>query len=551
MAEYRDPTPISPREPEYDKTKVSKEVANYSKQVREKIKGHDVREALARNSEIADIKAEDAVATSYDTKTRQDDVENRFDDQIAGNTDIDEVIDARRPEGEEAYPTLRRRLDAEHQEVTTQLAQTEKQINDIYINIKDFGAIESDNIDSTQAIQEANDYCEENNKTLYAIGNYLIKDTLNITANCDLSMATFIYKGENIAVQVGKQSSTTRLKTFKLPSVIKKTRTWLLDNVGIKFINLMECNVHIEKISNFGIGSFFTSFSKACAYNNVYIKHLENNKVNLLIKPSDIGGWVNENVFYGGRFSHLSAMEDDLMGSHHIKLDMFDNNGYQPNNNLFIKPSLEGPTPYYTLDIKGRYNTVLQGRFEGYNRRIIFRENSAENNILHGYGVAELSVTEETGAKWNSVVSNRKTVLTGSSNQSLQTLKNEFGMNAPLLTHVGLSGNPYEYTPTNYYYQQSEGETKFKRQEDDHPRILLKHSNGSLYFGNGESEPEVFLSQFDDMLYTKGLRTSNHNWEKPPLRLGNYRMWVDGQGKLRMKNSLPTSDTDGKIVGSE
>ena len=131
MAEYRDPTPISPREPEYDKTKVSKEVANYSKQVREKIKGHDVREALARNSEIADIKAEDAVATSYDTKARQDDVENRFDDQIAGNTDIDEVIDARRPEGEEAYPTLRKRLDEEHQEVTTQLTENTAKLEGI------------------------------------------------------------------------------------------------------------------------------------------------------------------------------------------------------------------------------------------------------------------------------------------------------------------------------------------------------------------------------------------------------------------------------------
>src|SRR5699024_6699206 len=131
MAEYRDATPISPREPEYDKTKVSKEVANYSKQVREKIKGHDVREALARNSEIADIKAEDAVATSYDTKARQDDVENRFDDQIAGNTDIDEVIDARRPEGEEAYPTLRKRLDEEHQEVTTQLTENTAKLEGI------------------------------------------------------------------------------------------------------------------------------------------------------------------------------------------------------------------------------------------------------------------------------------------------------------------------------------------------------------------------------------------------------------------------------------
>ncbi|RKN76008.1 hypothetical protein [Paenibacillus ginsengarvi] len=35
------------------------------------------------------------------------------------------------------------------------------------------------------------------------------------------------------------------------------------------------------------------------------------------------------------------------------------------------------------------------------------------------------------------------------------------------------------------------------------------------------------------------------------LRLGSYRLWVDGTGRLRMKNGDPASDTDGDIVGAQ
>ncbi|AQT27908.1 tail protein [Pectobacterium phage vB_PatP_CB4] len=35
------------------------------------------------------------------------------------------------------------------------------------------------------------------------------------------------------------------------------------------------------------------------------------------------------------------------------------------------------------------------------------------------------------------------------------------------------------------------------------------------------------------------------------LLLGGYQIWVDAQGKLRIKNGAPTSDTDGTVVGDQ
>ena len=40
-------------------------------------------------------------------------------------------------------------------------------------------------------------------------------------------------------------------------------------------------------------------------------------------------------------------------------------------------------------------------------------------------------------------------------------------------------------------------------------------------------------------------------WSGVLLRLGNYRLWVDATGDLRIKNGPPASDTDGTVVGSQ
>ena len=40
-------------------------------------------------------------------------------------------------------------------------------------------------------------------------------------------------------------------------------------------------------------------------------------------------------------------------------------------------------------------------------------------------------------------------------------------------------------------------------------------------------------------------------WNTSHLELGIYHLWVDSTGRLRIKNSAPTSDTDGTVIGTQ
>jgi len=50
---------------------------------------------------------------------------------------------------------------------------------------------------------------------------------------------------------------------------------------------------------------------------------------------------------------------------------------------------------------------------------------------------------------------------------------------------------------------------------------------------------------------TTGLTIMDSAWDNKHLALGNYHLWVDATGDLRMKSGSPTSDTDGTIVGTQ
>ena len=135
---------------EYDQSRVPALIRKHADNVRTKTYGQEVREAQARNAEYAGLIASEAEnkATSADLLSK--DTQNRFNDQIAGNTDINEVIDARHPTGAQAYTTLGERLDN-----MTKV-----------VNVSDFGAL------GARTLTERKDESDEINAAItYALQN--------------------------------------------------------------------------------------------------------------------------------------------------------------------------------------------------------------------------------------------------------------------------------------------------------------------------------------------------------------------------------------------
>ena len=95
---------------EYDQSKVPTLIRKHADDVRTKTYGQEVREAQARNAELAGLIADEARSTANSASVLSTDTQNRFNDQIAGNTDINEVIDARKPFGATAFGTLGQRI---------------------------------------------------------------------------------------------------------------------------------------------------------------------------------------------------------------------------------------------------------------------------------------------------------------------------------------------------------------------------------------------------------------------------------------------------------
>ena len=153
---------------EYDQTKVPALIRKHADNVRTKTYGQEVREAQARNAEYAGLIAgeADSKATSADLLSK--DTQNRFNDQIAGTTNSDEVIDARRPDGAAVFTTLNDRL-------TVQLK---------YVNYEMF---RTEGLTDTQVIKLAHEYANAHNiPVINTTGEYWLGDPENIPIKTDV-----------------------------------------------------------------------------------------------------------------------------------------------------------------------------------------------------------------------------------------------------------------------------------------------------------------------------------------------------------------------------
>ena len=73
-------------------------------------------------------------------------------------------------------------------------------------------------------------------------------------------------------------------------------------------------------------------------------------------------------------------------------------------------------------------------------------------------------------------------------------------------------------------------------------RAVVMSSQGAVEYMNGFEALEIGASNQGGVRFASSWQSSNL------LQLGNYRVWVDKAGKLRLKNGVPASDEDGSAA---
>lgn len=118
--DYRDPTDVTEVEEEIQQGQIDPLAQKFALWIRTKMYRRHVREALARMMEWTSVLFNKIKAIAERTELRQtaveekqNEIEKRFNEQLAGNTDISEVVDARYSKSKKVqYDILGDRLEA-------------------------------------------------------------------------------------------------------------------------------------------------------------------------------------------------------------------------------------------------------------------------------------------------------------------------------------------------------------------------------------------------------------------------------------------------------
>lgn len=81
--------------------------------------------------------------------------------------------------------------------------------------------------------------------------------------------------------------------------------------------------------------------------------------------------------------------------------------------------------------------------------------------------------------------------------------------------------------------------------------IIIDTTNKTLTVHDGVTPGGSTLASSIGTASLNSFRTGSGVWNEGHLLMGAYHLWIDSTGRLRIKSSAPTSDTDGTVVGTQ
>jgi len=396
------------------------------------------------------------------------------------------------------------------------------EIKEPVLNQYMFGAVGDGVTDDTTALQDMLDYGRyfsaltmPGPQIVAAKGNHKISSTLSIMCGCDLSAMTILVAASSLgrAIRVGGNSGTLSDLLYqkvyiRLPVVINTDKIdpdtmgilgtgWagFANTVGIEIANVNEAEIHNTHVAGFGTNLFMTAYGQGNVGNEIHLGHLGNGTRNLMLKPSDETGWVNENIFYGGHLYHQSTEGTNVTDVNQILISRFSNTANAVNNNLFIKPNIEGDAPQVHVRIRGSYNRILQGRYESTTPKVYFEAvvagETLYNHIDGGYNAESIVFTEDALSVGNSLTCARLHKVSGNPAAHMLKSENGDGNTSPHIVGFLAADRLLPISPTssawtyNLYAKGLDG----KKTGDAYARIKLDFDAGSLLLGDGSAAP--------------------------------------------------------------
>ncbi len=194
-------------------------------------------------------------------------------------------------------------------------------------------------------------------------GVYTISNTVNITCSLDASGVSIEALGDlnnssvMVVVDQNTSSGVLKLPNVRNPFQFNKGR---FKGIGIKIIGLKSAKIEIGTITNFNVGLSLNSYANSIMNKVFYIRHLQNNQINLSL-DNIYGRGITGNKFIGGRYSHWSLSNDidKTYVTKHVQIRY-------ANSNSWVGSSLEtNGASDFPLDIIGDDNYFLNVRWEG------------------------------------------------------------------------------------------------------------------------------------------------------------------------------------------
>jgi hypothetical protein len=220
---------------------------------------------------------------------------------------------------------------------------TNRMIEGSLANITDFGAVEglASAAINTIAIQAA---INSGKGILIPVGDWYFDATLT---NPDIHPVTcygkLIYTGnpDDNAFEFGAADATAHQQSHAHINSLYVESNTQSDFTGTHGAGIALINVYNGQFSfgskYFRVGVLMEGNERGCTYNQVTINRIQDAEIALSLHSTGVGGYVNENVFWGGRFQANGSHVGNTIGVSFSATAA----GSILNNNIFYKPSFE------------------------------------------------------------------------------------------------------------------------------------------------------------------------------------------------------------------